>query len=175
MGIQTTDPPRFYGGQPPILDKSYTRVQAFGKKPGGAKPTSSAAVRPGLDKDGDEEGDEDEQLASAEGDAEDDPVQPSGSVEDPGDGQSNSGDEWEYEYEDLPPQLVIFDIGLPEEQSRKLLQTSRNLSIVGLETNRPFMRVGNTTFMGQWEESIGTGIVLQDDKGERSERRVRAP
>lgn len=68
--------------------------------------------------------------------------------------------ESEWEYEDTE-ELVTLDLG-PE--SKRLLQMSHQFSITGLETNQPFMRLGNVIFKGQWDQILGTEIILRDQR-----------
>ncbi|CAO1616808.1 unnamed protein product [Parajaminaea phylloscopi] len=174
--LQFTDPPPFFDGRPAILDRSYTRVERFSnKRPGGRKARSSLPAERQDSHDADEvDGEVDGEVENFDGrDEEEEPAEqptagPSSHIDaqqqDSDESAVSEDDEWEYEYEDLPPELVLLDIALPASQSAKLLQTSRNFSVVGLETNRPFLRVGNVTFMGRWEESVGTGIILENHK-----------
>lgn len=174
--MQIADPPPHFDGRPPILDRSYTRVRYFGTRPGGATNTSPVSLCEGNLED---VVDAEDTLDNSDAEmVEEQPIPgPSSPRRTPpttksayGDGSaapSSSDEECEYDYEDLPAHLVLFDVALPASQSRKLLQSSRNFSVVGLETSTPFLRVGNVTFMGQWEESVGTGIMLKNHKGEQ--------
>ena len=73
------------------------------------------------------------------------------------DGDEDDG-EWEYEETE---ELVTLDLG-PE--SKRLLQMSHQYTITGLEGKHPFLRLGNVVFRGQWDELLGTEIILCDEK-----------
>lgn len=189
-------PPPYFDGRQHFLDPSYRRVEQFGTRPGG--PSKRRRRRRARDGDDDRMND-DEDDAEEEEDQdlldEDDQQAQDGSLSDSS-CPSDSEYEYEYTYEDLPPHLVVFDMG-PE--SKRVMQqagassttnasgnaianaTSRGnatataagtgtatgaWSITGLETSRPFLKVGNAVFRGEWQESLGTGILLKDDRGE---------
>lgn len=176
------NPPAYLDGRPHFLDASYQQVLRFGQRPGGPsnREQRSASVEDEITPDGegqtngdghrDEEQPEagpstarsplprspsfdEEEADQADGDGED---------EDEG-GKSSPSTDSEWEYEDLPPELVIFDLG-PE--AAKLLQSKRQWASTGLETGSPFLKVGNVVFKGAWEESLTTGVVLKDELGE---------
>lgn len=153
-------PPPYFDGRPHFLDASYHRVERFGRKrPGGRESGDGSGVQ---DEDLDEEDDE-----GSDHDEDED--------EDDDDGSDDSNEsEYEYTYEDLPPQLVIFDLGPDSKRlsgndgsSRGTSNTAQGQwSISGLETDGPMLKVGNVIFRGEWQESIGTGIILEDVRGE---------
>jgi hypothetical protein len=72
--------------------------------------------------------------------------------------EEGSGSEWEYEETE---EMVTLDLG-PE--SKRLFQMSHQYSITGLESANPFFRLGNVLFKGQWDQLLGTEIILRDDK-----------
>lgn len=67
-------------------------------------------------------------------------------------------DEWEHEDTE---HLVTLDLG---SESKRLLQMSHQYSITGLETDTPYLRLGNVIFKGHWDQLIGTEILLRDQK-----------
>ncbi|PWN20332.1 hypothetical protein BCV69DRAFT_206367 [Microstroma glucosiphilum] len=170
------NPPAYLDGRPHFLDASYQQVLRFGQRPGGSndREQRSASVEDEITPDGERQtggsnGDGAQTEAGPstarsslprtsfeeeEGDEEDGDVEGS---------RSHPTTDSEWEYEDLPPELVIFDLG-PE--AAKLLQSKRQWASTGLETGNPFLKVGNVVFKGTWEESLTTGVILKDELGE---------
>ncbi|PWN25779.1 hypothetical protein BDZ90DRAFT_233787 [Jaminaea rosea] len=173
--VRVRDPARLFSGQPPLLDGRYKRVEAFHpSKPGGRQRTSNE------DDDEDDDDDDDEEQDNDRGaDGINKRTNPSSQGQDEEGGSSSSSDEWEYE--DLPPQLVLMDLSVPTsssssananttlastEQSRKILSSSSRAawSVASLHTARPLLKVGNINFLGEWQELVGTGLVLEDTR-----------
>ncbi|PWN34447.1 uncharacterized protein FA14DRAFT_191493 [Meira miltonrushii] len=73
------------------------------------------------------------------------------------DGDDSEGGDWEYEEEE---ELVTLDLG---PDSKRLVQMSQQYSIAGLETETPYMQLGNLMFKGTWDKLIGTEIILKDE------------
>ena len=162
-----SDPPRFFDGRPSLLDRSYTRVEHFGSRPGGA-PRPRRTRRSSDASNSSSPRSDDEHLSRSNDDL--NGAGPSSRSRNSSTRLSRDAlaaqgqdDEDEWEYEDQPPELVIFDLGAHSEQ---LMRTAREWSIVGLETDQPFLKVGATMLKGEWQETVGTGIVLLDETGE---------
>jgi hypothetical protein len=175
------NPPAYLDGRPHFLDASYQQVIRFGQRPGGPsnREQRSASVEDEITPDGEGQMNG---TATGHGDVEQAEAGPSTArsplprstsfdeeeVDDGNDdgedegGKSTPSTDSEWEYEDLPPELVIFDLG-PE--AAKLLQSKRQWASTGLETGSPFLKVGNVVFKGAWEESLTTGVVLKDELG----------
>lgn len=73
------------------------------------------------------------------------------------DGDDSETGEWEYEDEE---ELVTLDLG---PDSKRLVQMSQQYSIAGLETETPYLQLGNLMFKGTWDKLIGTEIILKDE------------
>lgn len=71
----------------------------------------------------------------------------------------NDEEEGEWEYED-EEELITLDLG---PDSKRLVQMSQQYSIAGLETETPFLQLGNLMFKGTWDKLIGTEIILKDE------------
>lgn len=162
------DPPFHFDGTPPLLDRSWQRVDDFARrKPGGVERSDdkgAAAGQEGVDGEVDGDGDSLEEEVEVDDNARAGPSRSPSPSSRRSPGASASDSEWEYE--DLPPQLVLFDMSLTAAEAKRLRGGSRNISVVGLETNQPHLKVGNVPFLGSWRESIGTGLILQDHRGE---------
>ncbi|PWN99390.1 hypothetical protein FA09DRAFT_328788 [Tilletiopsis washingtonensis] len=64
--------------------------------------------------------------------------------------------EWEYEEHE---HVVLLDLGPAVE---KLVKSSAEYSISGLETDTPFLTIGTSMFAGAWDEALGSEILLYD-------------
>lgn len=71
--------------------------------------------------------------------------------------EEEGGGEWEYEEEQ---ELITLDLG---PDSKRLVQMSQQYSIAGLETETPYLQLGNLMFQGTWDKLIGTEIILKDE------------
>lgn len=84
------------------------------------------------------------------------------------DARKPDGDGWELEQEDS--ELIVLDMGsaerAPAEERESMPGTSVTLTVrvvshtQGLETDTPMMKLGDMVMMGQWDELLGSEIVL---------------
>ncbi|WFD41185.1 uncharacterized protein MJAP1_004180 [Malassezia japonica] len=81
-----------------------------------------------------------------------------------------AGAKWELVEES--DELVILDIGEAEHAAKTEVNIApgTDVSLTGLETETPMLKVDGTVMKGVWDELFGSEIVLREEHGAEEER-----
>lgn len=64
------------------------------------------------------------------------------------------------DYSEEEVSYVTLDLGSSSQNHLAAVDQAHEIQLAGLETDTPYLRVGPQVFSGQWDELIGSEIIL---------------